>query len=363
MGHLAAPTPPVRGDLMNNANTKRILIVRLSAIGDVVMATPLIRAIRDTWPEARVSWIVEEGSRPVLEANPHLDEVIVWEREKWRRLLGRKRILSLLKEIFSFSRHLRARKYDTAIDAQGLLKSGVIAYMSGAAERIGLGSKEGSAIFMTRVVDRAAASDSMSSQYLLLAEKMGLNTGNFSMDMALGPEAEQFGDDFASSLSSPYAVFSPFTTRPQKHWIEERWRELAVRVREELHLTAVLLGGPGDAGPAERIVKGNHSGMVNMVGKTTIQQAAAIIRQASVLAGVDTGLTHIGYAMGVPSVALFGATRPYLDIGKMPGAVLYHPLECSPCRRNPTCDGDYTCMKAITTDEVITAMRKSIKAD
>ena len=77
------------------------------------------------------------------------------------------------------------------------------------------------------------------------------------------------------------------------------------------------------------------------------------MKRSSLLIGVDTGLTHMGYALGTPTIALFGATRPYLDTDWMPGKVLYHPHECSPCRRDPTCDGDFTCMKAISTDEVL----------
>jgi len=340
---------------------KNILIVRLSSIGDVVMASPLIMAFRDTWPGAKVSWLVEEPSLPVLEANPNLDDVIVWERERWRRLLREKRLIALTREAVSFIVDLRRRKFDTAVDAQGLLKSGIWAYLSGARERIGLGSKEGSRRFMTRVIDRSGASDGMSSQYRLLAEKLGLRASDFSMEVALSPEAETFAGQFVSSLSSPYVVFSPFTTRPQKHWVEERWKGLARRIREETGLKVVLLGGKNDEESAARIGPEDDPGVVNLAGRTSIQQAAAVISRASLLVGVDTGLTHMGFALGVPTVALFGATRPYLNIERMPGAVLYHARECSPCRRKPTCGDDYPCMKTISTDEVLQAIRNALE--
>jgi heptosyltransferase-1 len=334
---------------------EKILIIRLSAIGDVIMASPLIGAFKRSWPETRISWMVEDTSKPVLEANPDLDEVIIWPRNRWRELLKDKRFWTLIREIISFVRDLRKRGFSMTVDAQGLLKSGLWAYLSRAPERIGIGSREGSRHLMTRVVQRTGASDRISSQYLLLAEAIGLDTGPFTMEMALTPEAEKYGVRFASSLPLPYVVLSPFTTRPQKHWLEERWTEIRDRITTDFGLSVVLLGGPGDRQTSLNILPEDSPDSINLTGKTNLQEAAAVIKNASLLIGVDTGLTHMGYALGVPTIALFGATRPYLETGGAPGTVLYHPHECSPCRRSPTCEEDFTCMKAITTDEVIKA--------
>ena len=98
----------------------------------------------------------------------------------------------------------------------------------------------------------------------------------------------------------------------------------------------------------------------SLVGKTTIPQAAAVIKGAALLIGVDTGLTHMGIALDIPTICLFGATRPYLDTQGTSGTVLYHPHDCSPCRRSPTCGDDFTCMKAISTEEVLQTARKTL---
>ena len=214
---------------------------------------------------------------------------------------------------------------------------------------------------MTRVVDRSGASDGMSSQYRLLAEELDLEVEPFSMEVAITPEADSFAVEFAKNLSSTYAVLAPFTTRPQKHWIEERWARLAKSLGGETGLRAVLLGGKEDEESAERIGRDGDPVPVNLAGRTTLGQAAAVISRASLLIGVDTGLTHMGFAVGVPTVALFGATRPYLDVEGMPGTVLYHPRDCSPCRRSPTCDEEYPCMKDITVEEVLRAARKTLE--
>ena len=332
---------------------RNILIVRLSAIGDVVMASPLVEAFKRTFPDARVSWLVEAGSKPVLEANTDLDEVIVWPRGQWNQTLKNRRYLNFIRQLWSFVRDLRRKKFDLAVDAQGLLKSGIWVFLSGAAARVGIGSREGSRYLMTRVVDRKNADNRISSQYRLLAEHLGLDLGDFKMKVSLGLEAQKYAEEFSGGLSSGYAVFCPFTTRPQKHWIEERWRELANCIIDKFGLTVVLLGGPDDEEAGERIAKPDHPGILNMTGKTTIQQAGALIKSSSLLIGVDTGLTHMGFALDVPTISLFGATAPYLNTEGTLGTVLYHPMDCSPCRRSPICEGDYTCMKAISTDEVV----------
>jgi len=340
---------------------RNILIVRLSAIGDVVMASPLVEAFKRTFPDARVSWLVEAGSKPVLEANTDLDEVIVWPRGQWNQTLKNRRYLNFIRQLWSFVRDLRRKKFDLAVDAQGLLKSGIWVFLSGAAARVGIGSREGSRYLMTKVVDRKDADDRISSQYRLLAEYLGLDLGDFKMKVSLGLEAQKYAEEFSGGLSSSYAVFCPFTTRPQKHWIEERWGELANQIIDRFELTGVLLGGPDDEEAGGRIAKPVHPRILNMAGKTTIQQAAALIKGSSLLIGVDTGLTHMGFALDVPTISLFGATAPYLNTEGTSGTVLYHPMDCSPCRRNPTCEGDYTCMKTISTDEVLSAAQPLVE--
>ncbi len=334
---------------------REVLIIRLSAIGDVVMASPLIGALNRTWPQARVRWLVEEGAHPLLVAHPGLAEVIVWPRRRWKALLRRGRLLALAREVVPFARRLRARRFDLALDAQGLLKSGLWAFLSGAPVRVGVGSREGSRHLMTRVVDRSRAGTGMSSQYRLLAEELGLEVGDFALDLRLPPEAEAFAAGLAEAFPSGYAAFAPFTTRPQKHWLEERWGELARRLGDELGMPVVVLGGPGDREAGERMVAG--TGGRNLAGATTLPQAAAVIARARLLVGVDTGLTHAGIALRTPTVALFGPTLPYQDPGAATARVLYHPYPCSPCRRRPTCGGAYPCMADLTVDEVLAAVR------
>lgn len=328
---------------------RNILIIRLSAIGDVVMASPLIQAFRRRYPDARLSWLVEPAAKGLLAHNPALDEVIVWPRGRWQQLWRERSYLTLWSEIRGFIKVLRARRFDLVVDIQGLLKSAIWAWLSGAPERIGLGSKEGSHRLMTRVMERRGGDPRIGSEYFHLASQLGLNPGEFAMELVLSGEDEAYAGELAQF--GAYAVICPFTTRPQKHWVETRWPELASKLMADLALPVVMLGGPADVEASARISAANDQ-IINLVGKCSLTQTAAVIKHSSLLVGVDTGLTHMGIAFDVPTLALFGSTCPYLDTTRANARVIYHKFDCSPCRRRPTCEGRFDCMAAINVEEV-----------
>ena len=180
--------------------------------------------------------------------------------------------------------------------------------------------------------------------------------------MALAPGAEDraFTRDLIArqGWGSGYVVICPFTTRPQKHWFEERWADLAARLHRDLGLPVLMLGGPADRGAAVGIAQRTATagpGLTDLAGGTSLLQAAALIEASRLVIGVDTGLSHMGIAFGRPTLLLFGSTRPYLDTGRANARVLYHPLPCSPCKRRPTCGGAFDCMRRIEVDEVLGA--------
>ncbi len=343
------------------SDPRRILVIRLSAIGDIVMASPLVHALRRRYPRAHIAWLVQPESRALLADHPELDEVITWPKGEWRALWKRRRFGGLWGRFRALRRELRQRDFDLAIDLQGLLKSGGLARLSGAPERVGLGSREGSGWLMTRVVPLGGSPERIGSEYLHLAGALGLPVDDFRMQVGIGAAAEAAAGRLLERHCPDrrYAVVCPFTTRPQKHWFNDHWAGLVERIREELGLAVVMLGGPGDREAARPLAV---DGVVDLVGETGLQEAAAIIRDARLVVGVDTGLTHMGHAFGRPTVCLFGSTRPYLDTATATGRVIYHDLDCAPCRRNPTCGGAFTCMRGITPDEVMATARPLLEA-
>jgi len=330
-----------------------ILIIRLSAIGDVVFASPIIAALRRTYPDAYIAWLAEPAVADLLRHHPMLDEVITWPKGEWKRLWKAKAWRELARQVRAFIHDLRQRRFDTALDMQGLLKSAIWAWMSGAQRRIGLGSREGSRWLMSETLPRGGTPQRMSSEYRFLAEYLGLDVGDFHPAIYIDDATRASVDGLLmrEDLKPPYAVIAPFTTRPQKHWFEDAWRALIPRLSRELGLPVAMLGGPGDREAAERMATGLK--LHDLVGRTTLLEAAEIIRRAALVVGVDTGLTHLGTAFKRPTVALFGSTCPYLETTNPRTRVIYHALECSPCRRHPTCQAAFTCMRRITPEQVL----------
>lgn len=334
---------------------KRILVVRTSAIGDVVFASPFAAALRRTYPDAHIAWLVEPGIDALIAHDPHVDERILWPKNEWRALWRAGRRMEVMRRMLALRKQLHARGFDTAIDLQGLLKSGFLTWLSGARRRIGLGSREGSQWLMTEALPRGGDPARISSEYLHLAQQLQLDCGDFMPQLFVGPETQAKAAARLSALGltpGSYAVFAAFTTRPQKHWTNEQWQQLGPLVRQRTGLVPVLLGGPAEREAAAQIAAA-VPGMVNLAGETGLAEAAALVGHAGAVIGVDTGLTHMGIAFSVPTVALFGSTCPYTDTGRDNARVIWLGLGCSPCRRKPTCGGRFDCMRDITTGRVM----------
>jgi heptosyltransferase-1 len=349
------------------SSVESILLVRLSARGDVTFASALIPCLRKRFPDARLGWVVEEASSDLVDEHPDLDEVIVLPRGRWRRMRAEGRWFPA-RELATWTAELRDRRYQVAIDLQGLLRSGLVTWLSGAPVRIGLGSKEGSRVLMTHVVPRDRGNlRRVSSEYHWLAEELGLRPGEFPMSVHLSEEDRAGAERHVAELGlgAGFVALCPFTTRPQKHWTEAGWAELAREMMDRSGLPAVFLGGPADREAMDRITaqlgtaRGpgkDRAGVVDLVGRTSLGEAAALVGRATGMVGVDTGLTHLSISFGTPTVALFGSTTPYLDPPNPLTRIVYHPLECSPCETRPTCDGAFTCMRMIAVDEVRSAL-------
>lgn len=334
---------------------RSILIIRLSAIGDIIMASGVIPCLRAAFPAAHIAWLTEAGNEALLEGNPRLDQVLLWPRRRWRDLLKQRRYRTWWREFRALQADLERPGFDWVLDLQGLLKSAVWAWLAGGHRRIGLGSKEGSQWLMTEVVSRHIASPLISKEYRRLMEVLGAAPERFALDIALSQAAEEKAAQLLAhaGVAGPFAVFCPFTTRPQKHWLDQRWADLAQRLCAATGLVPILVGGPGDGARAAAIVAGSAGAALSLCGSTRLDECAALIRRAALVIGVDTGMTHMGIAMGRPTLMLLGSTDPYFETGTPYGRVLHHPLPCFPCYRRPTCEGRYDCMRLHTVDQVL----------
>jgi heptosyltransferase-1 len=336
------PPPPVIP-----AEPEAILIVRLSARGDVMFATPIIRALRNRYPEAHLTWVVEPAASDVVLHHPELDEVVVWDRGEWKRLIRQGRFREVWRRLRDFRKTLRARRYDLAIDMQGLLRSGAVTRLSGAPVRVGLGSKEGSSIFMTHRYPTGIEVAHMSGEPRLMAEWLGLDVTDFSLDLHLEPHLHRGAEEALAEagVTGPFIVLVPFTTRP-------RWAELARDMRREFGIPVVLVGGPADREAADRVLAQAGGALVDLVGKTSLGEAVAVVSRAGLVVGVDTALTHAAHAFVRPTICVFGPAG-YIEPPTPVARMVRHWLACVPC---------HTLGKPVTPREIMEHARDLLQA-
>lgn len=357
----ALPRPPrIRDDV------RSIVVVRLSARGDVMFATPIVRAIRRRWPDVRLTWVVEPKSRDVVQDHPDIDEVIVWDRPEWKRMAAERRYGDLRRAFLAFRRQLRSLRADLSIDMQGLLRSGLVSRFTGAPVRISLGPQEGSGVLATHRFPTGRFIEEMSAEPKLMAGWLGLDTSDWALDLRT-PDSTAAGARARlreAGVEGPFVLLVPFTTRPWKHWVERRWSELGRRLRADAGMPVVLAGGPADRPAADRILAGDPE-VVDLVGRTSLAEAVAVAAQAALVVGVDTALTHAAHAARRPAVCVFGPqgyTRAPTPMSRMHCS---RELDCFPCKaadRPLVCGGAYTCMELITVDEVLTSARELLEA-
>ena len=336
----------------------RILIVKLSAIGDVLMATPVAKALRAAFPESHIAWIVENKSADVVLGNPHLDEVIVWDRNKGGNVLAS--AARFTKGLFGLRRKLRSRRFDVCVDLQGLLRSGVVCVASGARRRIGYSdAAEGSAHLYHEKHDPGGEEVNAQQRNLDILKTLGVESTDTAMYMPIEDRDREFADDFFNreNLADKRTVaFLPATTWVNKHWTSDGWSGVADLIGEKYDAKPLILGSKADVALAQRIADGARCKPVISAGQTTLKQAGALMKKSTAVIGVDTGLLHMAVALDKPVVGLFGASAWRCFLKKDNFVWVAKDFPCSPCRRHPICK-NIDCMEAITPQDVDDAVR------
>lgn len=333
----------------------RILIIKLSALGDVVHALPAARALRRALPKARIDWVVEEKARQAVEGNPDIDRVLVTRTRWWRR-----RPLSSLGEMVGVVAELRRARYDVAIDFQGLVKSGVVALLSGARLRLGYDREfcreRLSSLFTNRRWRPPSREQHVVEQHLGLLQAVGIQAeAEVPFSLPLSQEVDRVMNSYLDSLPGGpperLVAIHPGAGWVTKRWPVERYARLADRIRRELGGRILILWGPGEESLAREMrEKMREEG--GIACSTSVPELISLFRRCSLLVAGDTGPLHLAAACGLPCVGIFGPTSP-LRNGPygVPSAVAHIPLPCSNCYGR-TCRYDLRCLDALTVDEV-----------
>lgn len=281
----------------------RILIVRLSAIGDVIHGVPVLCALRDAFPRASIGWVVEGRAGDILAGHPALDRLIRVPRG-W---------LKSPAQVWRLRQTLREHRYEVAIDLQCLTKSAVAAWLSGAPRRIGKAGADGRELsrwFHTELV--AAGGRHVIEHYLDLLRPLGIKGPAVRFDLQEQPADGRTADEFLSACGLPsrqFAVLNPGAGWPSKIWPAARYGELAQRLAETHAVQSVAVWGGRDELPlAERIVacSGGHA---RLAPPTSMTELAALCRRAALFVGSDTGPMHLAVAVGTPTISMHGPSR------------------------------------------------------
>jgi heptosyltransferase-1 len=333
MKSLNFPSPPAR-----------ILIIKPSAIGDVVHALPILALLRKRWPGARISWLVTPACAGLLDNHPMLNEVIRFDRRgfgaAWRNPL-------VLWRLFRFGAQLRKKRFDLVIDLQGLFRSGWLASRTRAPVRIGFANaREFAPMFYTHRVPIDSVEQHAIDRYLKIAGALGCETSPVEFPFAVG-EADRAQVAQWLPAGNRYAVLLPGTNWATKRWPVERFAAVVAPLRERMGLKVVVAGAGEDAALAARIPSD-----LNLVGKTNLAQLVALLERAALVIANDSGPMHIAAALGRPLVALYGPTNP-VRTGpyQREESVLRLDIPCSPCYSR-SCSHQ-SCLRWLGVDAVV----------
>jgi heptosyltransferase I len=333
-----------------------ILIIKLSAIGDVVQTLPALEAIKKTFPKSFITWLVEEDAAGILVHHPLIDRLMISRRKVWLGLLRNPfTVIRGLGCIIRFVRELRSTHYDIAIDFQGLFKSGVLIGLSRAGRKIGFDrTREFSYLFLNERLPAFDPEKHALQRYLDIARYLGAKDPDPTCALPLVQEQVTIKNriDLLNSPHRPLVVINPVARWKTKLWLESNFAELADRLVKERQVSVVFTGSKGDGILVERILSLMREQAWNWTGQTTLKELAALASYADLFITTDTGPMHLAAAAGARVLALFGPTAPWRTgpYGSR-HIVIRTGIHCSPCFRRK-CD-HVRCMEGITVDDVM----------
>lgn len=333
---------------------RNVLAIKLRYLGDVLLATPALRALKAAYPTARLSVLVNRGTDAVLRGNEDVDEIIPLDRGS-------------IYEQTRFVWQMRRRRFDTVVDLTDGDRAAILTWITGARVRIGFNAEERWTGRCYTAVVRPEAGAHRIERDLAALVPLGAAAQSAVPRLRLTPEDDAKADRLAGQLGlardRSWVVIQPGARYWFKAWPPERFAELADRLNGRFGCQILVGGSPEEEPLARSVVRQAKSPLLTIAGRTDVRTLAALLKQAALFVGNDTGAMHIAAAVGTPLVALFGPSNPK-EWGPRggPSEVIYKGLDCRICF-HPTCRrGEENCMKLITVDEVMEACQRLFRA-
>lgn len=325
---------------MSRPDTKRILIVKLSSLGDLFHALPAVHMIRAAYTPCIIDWVTHSAYKPLVECFADVDSVIAYPRQHF------------LQNAHPFLRTLRTRQYDVILDLQGLLKSAMVSRLAKGSKRIGPSfCREGSRLLYRTTATSADPNRHAVDQILDVVDCLKIPRSDIRFPVTF--------PDVSKPASGPHVVMAPASRWPSKNWPVEKFAEAARHLQAAHGANITLIGAPGEESFCATIATALAGKCRNAGGKTTLPEMGSIIASADVLVANDSGPVHMAAALGIPTVVMYGPTNPTL-IGPYGTGhhILQPPTPCD-CGRQRVCrHPDTACIKQITSERVIQAVEQ-----
>ncbi len=349
-----------RTENRSNLSFKRILIVRTDRIGDVLLSTPVIKAVRENYPRAFIAVMVSPYTKGIVEGNPWLDEVITYDKDGKHK--------SWLRSI-KFARNLSKKKFDLVIILHPTNRVHLITYLAGIKRRVGYDCKL-RCLLTDRVTHTKQFGEKHELEYNLdLLKYLGLEAKDKSLFMPIKKESEQWVDDLFKQESikaeDELLAINPAASCPSKVWPLERFAQAADELAKKYGFKVLVISGPKDLALAENVIKNMRSPAILLAGRTSVSQLASLLKRCRLFISNDSGPVHIASSVGTPVISIFGRNQKGLSPKRwgpvgLRDKVLHKEVGCIECLAH-NCKRQFACLKAISVSDVVSCADAILK--
>ena len=338
----------------------KILIVKLSSLGDVIQTLPVLSSLKRKFSDAHISWLIEEEIAELIKGHPLVDQVIISRKNALiRGLRSPQKWAWVVREGERLFKEIRSCSYDLVIDFQGLLKSGILVGIAQGKRKIGFSpARESSHIFLSEKIPFPQTQLHAVDKYLSLMASLGCSGAGpdffIPIHQTHRDRVLRFFQENKLSLDKPLILLHPGTRWETKLWEEKKWAELGDCLQEKNGAQVVFTGSTSDIPLISRITGMMRAPAISTAGKWGLNELAFLQKQADGIVIPDSGPMHLASAVGAPVVALFGPTDSTLT-GPYGGSsrIIMKSFECQPCFKRKC--SSHQCMREITVQEVCEA--------
>jgi predicted lipopolysaccharide heptosyltransferase III len=346
----------VKGKPISPKGITRILLIQLGDIGDVVLTTPTMRALRENTPCGEIFVFAREHARELVEDCPWVDGVISVNKDRRN-----------LREEIAYQRdllaELRSRRFELTIDLRTGTRGAIVSYLSGARVRIGRYSDNGT-LWRNRLFTHLIRPENELEQYcslhnLNILAPLGLDVKDTSPALEVTPEKEKSALEILRREKvppdKPILALHPFSRWSYKEWIIQNYVELINYIGSRYPLSTIITGAPGERDRVDEIVSRSSVDAYNLAGRTSLGELPAVLKKCSLLIGIDSAAIHIAAAVGTPTITIFGPSSPvnWAPRGKQ-HSVIQKNLPCVPCRQKGCNNTEVSrCLNELGQEEVI----------